>query len=328
MKNYSKKFICYMLVLTVIFSLAMSGCSNNEEATSQTEMVTVPAEGGVLNLAAYSPDTLNPLCTEYSCVRDYLYLMYEGLFIVNDDLTVRGVLAESYTAKDDNRVFHIKLKKGVKFHDGSAFTSQDVSDTFNYLSIYETQYKDVLSNIESYSTNGDYEFIIRLKSPQANFPVNLDFPILSSGLGMEDFMVPGTTYKLNGTGRYKYKKTNDYVNLILEKNPAWHSAEKVYIPQVCIRFVDDNDAIAYAFDSGETDIVTTEQGRWGEFSYTVNHKEYEITTTKYMFVGINTQNSIFSDVEFRRSFASIVDKKNIIDTIMFSHASIADTPIS
>ncbi len=328
MNGFTRNFKNLMLLAILGFVIIFSSCTGNKNGNMNPEAANMAKEGGVLNLAAYSPDTLNPLCTQYSCIRDYLYLVYEGLFVVNEDLSTKGVLAKDYKASKQNTVFTINLKKGVKFHDGTSFTSDDVIDTLNYISSYDTRYGDVLENVQSYSADTDYSVKITLKSPQANFPANLDFPILSSGLDSEDFTLPNTTYKINGTGRYKYKKTNNYVSMIFEKNTKWHSNAKVYIPEVCIRFVNDNNAIAYAFDSGETDMVTTESGRWGEFSYTVKHKAYEITTTKYVFVGFNTQNSVFSDAELRRNVASLVDKKTVISSVMFSHASVADTPIS
>lgn len=317
-----------LLAIVLALSLVLTGCIGiNKKSGIGAEQGYVPKGGGTLNLSAYSPDTLNPLSTHYSCIRDFLYLAYEGLYTVNEDLTVTPVLASGCKISDKNTVFRIDLKKGVKFHDGTAFTSKDVVATFDYIKTYETFCSHALENVEYYEADGDYTVEIGLKSPMVNFLCNLDFPILSSGLKAKAFEVPNYEYKINGTGRYMYHKTNQYSSLILKKNDSWHKDEAVHIPKVCIRYVNDNDAILYAFDSGETDIVTTERGRWGEFSYTAPHKPYEITTTRYMFVGINTRSSAFSDLELRKSLASLIDKEAIADSVMFSHACIADTPL-
>lgn len=328
MKSFGKyrklKIIFLLLAIVLIFT----SCSNKEDANMNPEGLNASKEGGVLNLASFPPDTLNPLTTEYASVRDYLYLAYEGLFVVNEDLTVKGVLAEDFKASKQNTVFKINLKKGVKFHDGTKFTSKDVIDTFKYIQMYETNYSDVLGNVQSFTADGDYKITITLKTPQANFPANLDFPVLSSGLSMEDFLVPNSKYKINGTGRYKFKEENEYQSLVLQKNTAWHCDDEVNIPTVNIRYVSDTDSIAYAFDAGETDMVTTEYGRWGEFSYKVKHRSFEITTTKYVFLGINTSGTAFSDAEYRRSILSVIDKGHITESFMFGHASVSDTPIS
>jgi len=316
------------LVFPLILMVALTGCLGiNKDSDIGAQQNYTPKGGGTLNLSSYSPDTLNPLTTKYSCIRDFLYLAYEGLFTVNEDLSVKNVLVSSYKVYDKNTTFLIRIKKGVKFHDGTSLTARDVVATFDYIKLYDTNYGDCLSNVKYYEAEDSYTVKIGLKSPQLNFLCNLDFPILSSGLKARDFDVPNKTYAINGTGRYKYHKTNPYTSLILTKNNSWHKDEPVYISEVCVRFVNDNDAILYAFDSGEADMVTTERGRWGEFSYTAGYKAHEITTTRYVYVGINTSNSAFSDLELRKSLNSLIDKKLISDSVMFSHSLVADTPL-
>ncbi len=322
MKAY--KLLCLILAL----SLCLTGCIGMGNKGIGADSGYTPQGGGTLNLSSYSPDTLNPLSTKYGCIRDFLYLAYEGLFIVNEDLGVTPVLAEEYRVSDKNKTYRISLKKGVKFHDGSSFTAKDVIATFDYIRTYDTPYSYALNNVSLYRADGDYAVVLELKSPMANFLGNLDFPILSSGLKYNDFSLPNSEYKINGTGRYKYASEDAYSSLTLEKNPSWHKEDPVYIPRVNIRYVNDNDAMLYAFDSGETDMISTERGRWGEFPYSTACKTYEITTTGYVYVGINTTSSAFSDIELRKSLYAVIDKEHIADTTMFSHAQIADTPIS
>ena len=325
---FIKKITGKLAVLALVLCIILSGCQKKDDANLDANAGALPSEGGVLNLASYSPDTLNPLTTQYSCVRDFLHLAYEGLFIVNEDLTVKNVLASGYKITENNTVFRIELKKDVKFHDGSAFNSDDVIATFEYIQSYDNPYSDVFDNVKGYNAEGDHAVVITLNSPGALFLNNLDFPILPSGLKAKDFEAPNYAFTMNGTGRYMYHKTNPYESMVLQKNPHWHGDTKVYIPQVCIRYVKDNDAILYAFDAGETDLITTERGRWGEYSHTGNYETYEVTTTKYSFIGINTASSAFADVELRRSVAALFDKEFIADSLMFSHASPADTPLS
>ena len=323
------KFIRNVILwVTVMAVIILAGCTGRDNANMDPLTGLDPIEGGVLNLAGYTPDTLNPLCTGYTCINDYMYLVYESLFIVNEDLTVKGVLAEGYKAREGNTLFEINLKKGVKFHNGTAFNADDVVATLDYIRMYETNYSSNLDNVKTYRKKGNYAVEIVLFSPMVNFPANLDFPILLSGLQSEDFALPNKSFKPIGTGRYKYGKTNPYESLILEANRNWHSDKKVYIPEVCIRFVDGENAIAYAFDSGETDMVTTDYGRWGEFPYTVKHKTYEVTTTGYLFAGLNTVNSAFADVNLRKGIAGRIDYRHIVESLLFSHAAKADSPLS
>src|SRR5512141_278505 len=51
---------------------------------------------------------------------------YEGLFGFDKDMKLIPGLAESYDVSKDGLVYTIKLKKGVKFHDGTDFKSDAV----------------------------------------------------------------------------------------------------------------------------------------------------------------------------------------------------------
>lgn len=319
-----------ILMLLLSFILIFTGCVSDkkENNTAAGNEDNAPKEGGVLNISSYSPDTMNPLMTQYSCVRDFLYLIYEGLFIVNEDLSARPVLASDYTVSEGNTVYTINLAENVTFHDGSAFDSSDVISTFEYIQNFDSIYTDSLSNVASYSAKGSKTVVITLKSPQANFVNNLDFPILPSGLSKAAFSVPNTSFTPIGTGRYVYANTIPYEGAELASNEKWKGSSKVYIPKVNIRFVRDNDGMLYAFDSGETDIITTERGRWGEFSYTGNYRTGEITTSKYTYIGINTRNSALADLDVRKAISDVIDKELLSDVLLFSHACVANSPIS
>ena len=319
-----------LLMLLLSISLIFTGCVSNEQespASSGTQD-KAPKEGGVLNLSSYSPDTMNPLMTQFSCVRDFLYLIYEGLFIVNEDLSAKPVLAEDYTVTDANTVYTITLAKNVTFHDGSAFDSADVVATFEYIQNYNSIYADNLANVASYRAKDGSTVVITLRSPQADFVNNLDFPILPSGISRTGFAVAGSSFTPIGTGRYVYARAIPYEGIELAVNGNWKGSAKVYIPKVNVRFVRDNESMLYAFDSGETDIITTERARWGEFSYTGNYRTGEVTTTRYTFIGLNTRSSALSDVEVRRAISDIIDKELLSDVLLFSHASVSQSPIS
>ena len=78
--------------------------------------VAVPAE----------PATLDPHKSSNRYNYTFNSNMFEGLYIRNDKAELVPGLAESVSVTPDGLTYTFKLRKGVKFHDGSAMTADDV----------------------------------------------------------------------------------------------------------------------------------------------------------------------------------------------------------
>ncbi|MBN1331445.1 peptide ABC transporter substrate-binding protein [Candidatus Dojkabacteria bacterium] len=90
-------------------------------------------DGGVQTV-----DFINPLIvTNMQLKRDIAELVYEPLIKVNQDGSLKKVLAESVIDAGDGKKFRIKIREGVKWHDGEDFTTDDVIATFNLLETLE-----------------------------------------------------------------------------------------------------------------------------------------------------------------------------------------------
>src|SRR5258708_17550755 len=111
-------------VTTAACLLAISGAVQPE----------TPKRGGTLNfgVVAEPPSTdchatttfamVHPVAPQYSTL-----LAFTG---PHDNLKIEGDLAESWEVSKDGLTYTFKLRKGVKFHDGSDFTSEDIKATY------------------------------------------------------------------------------------------------------------------------------------------------------------------------------------------------------
>ena len=119
---------------------------------------------------------------------------------------IKGDLAESWTISKDGLTYTFKLRKGVKFHDGSTFTSQDIKATYERLrdgprSVRQASYADI-DRIETPDAN---TVVFRLKKRNASMLSNFASPwdcVYSAAKLKQDPSYPERT--VMGTGPFTF----------------------------------------------------------------------------------------------------------------------------
>jgi peptide/nickel transport system substrate-binding protein len=142
-----------------------------------------PKTGGVLKFAvgAEPPNYdchaqtsfafIHPVRPHYSTLLEFDTAKYPA---------IKGDLAESWTVSKDGLAYTFKLRKGVKFHDGSTFSSEDIKATYErlrnppagVLSIRQASYAD----IASIETPDPLTVVFKLKKPNASMLTNFASP--------------------------------------------------------------------------------------------------------------------------------------------------------
>ena len=322
-----KKIICVILLI----ALSLNGCSlqKNETAEQTADSSAQITSGGEIKLGCVPIDTLNPLVSTHASICDFLSLIYEGLFEVMPDHSAVPVLASEYIASENNTVYTIKLKSGVKFHGSQPFGSDDVAATFNYIKMYGGKYASLMSNILSYETPSDESIVIKLLNPVADFVNLLDFPILPEGLLPEDFLAQTSSFIPNGTGMYCFDSKQDYKNIFLKINNYWHESDNLpHIEKVNIEILSDEETVISAFDAGAIDILTTSWKPVSEMNLTSSeYKSYDTEQNRYTFVGMNPGSALFDTIPERREIVASIDNKTITQDIMLGGAVEAYFPL-
>ena len=78
------------------------------------------------------PPHLDPTAGAAAAIDEIVYAnVFEGLTRINQNAEVLPALAKSWTISENGLKYTFKLRKGVKFHDGSSFDSSDVIFSLN-----------------------------------------------------------------------------------------------------------------------------------------------------------------------------------------------------
>ena len=277
-----------------------------------------------------NPATLNPLTNHDNFSNEVMPWISETL-LQRDENTYEWVprLASTYEVSKDKKTYTFALREGVKFHDGSEFTAEDVE--FSLL-VYRTDLygpgsqRSELENIEKVEVLDKHRIRVTLKTP--NFSSLQRMATVS--------IVPKATYgkkenvaRLNktiiGTGPYRLKEYQDGVRLILEANPDWwgrslpYFKDKYHFQRVTVRFGLDDEYKVLAVQKGDIDYATismtayltrTSGADWGKkyFAEKVNHQG--VVTTQNSFF-LNLRSPLFKDKRVRQALQFLFNRQEM-----------------
>jgi peptide/nickel transport system substrate-binding protein len=132
--------------------------------------MAVPANALEKNMVYSSPyniTTLDP-SVSYSTEVQYMANMYETLIKVNPPGSKEMfsyVLATGFTASDDGLAYTFTLRKGVKFHDGTAFTAEAVKFSIERTKKIGKGAAFIWGDLKEVNIVDDYTVKLILKSP-------------------------------------------------------------------------------------------------------------------------------------------------------------------
>src|SRR5215211_147843 len=106
--------------------------------------------GGVVNVATIGePPTLDPMVSTADLVGIVTQHFFETLFTFDKDWKVTPLLAASLPeVAEGGKIYTIKLRTGIKFHDGSDMTSEDVVASLKRWMEQASRGKQVAGNVE------------------------------------------------------------------------------------------------------------------------------------------------------------------------------------
>jgi peptide/nickel transport system substrate-binding protein len=184
----------------------------------------------------------------------------ETLFIVDAADRIVPVLAESVDVAADGMSVTFKLRKGVKFHDGTEFNAEAVK--YNLEVVYEAGVggSAALDNVESYDIIDDHTIKINLKAFDATFLMSLaqsGIGVMISPAALAKPTTPENAGKdhLVGTGPFLFDSWSYDQNIIMKRNPNYWQEGRPYLDEIEIRNIPDYTISVMAFKAGEVDMV-------------------------------------------------------------------------
>ncbi|MHB2263682.1 ABC transporter substrate-binding protein [Aliihoeflea sp. PC F10.4] len=298
-------------------------------------------------MAGKADDTVNmAFMRELESADPYFNTAREGILLshaVWDSLLYRNVETGEYEgnlATDwewvDDTTLELDLREGVTFHNGAAFTADDVVHTLNF-AIDPANAVRVPSNsnwIERAEKIDDHKVRLVLKAP---FPAAEEFlagplPIYPKDY-YEEVGPQGMALKPVGTGPYRVVELEVGGRFVLERNENYHEGPKPAgkVGRIVIRTLPEVNTQIAELMNGSLDLlwnVPTDQAE--RLEQTGN---FEVTSGPAMRIGYLTFDSTgravkdgpLTDKRVRQAIYHAIDRQAIVDALLKGSAEVIDS---
>jgi len=198
--------------------------------------------------------SMDPYANNETATNSILSNIFDPLVAFDKDIKTYPALATSWSNPEPT-VWIMNLRKGVKFHNGSAFTADDVVFSFNRMKNWDKSgFKGKVSMIKSMTKIDDFTVKITTNKP---------FPILLRKLSYLNILDKETLEGKSdqwiglhaiGTGAYKLDSWSKGDSIKLSANPNYWKGKATY-DKVLLRPLTNNATRVAAMLSGEVDLI-------------------------------------------------------------------------
>ena len=263
------------------------------------------------------PSTLDPLSPANTADgRSILFNVFEGLVKIESDGSFSPAAAETWAVEENGGVYSFMLREGLKFHDGSALSPEDV--VFSLNTAREARFTG-FTQIQKIETFGERGLRIILREPDLEFLHCLTIGIVPRNN-------PDRERKPLGLGPFSIESYSPQRSLILRKNPYYRRGDIPKLEKVTVVFMADQDALLLGLRGGSIDGA----GLTGALVEQLDPGAYDIVegySNMVQLLALNNEVKPLDDVRVRQAINYGVDVREIIDTAFYGRGEPSGSPL-
>jgi oligopeptide transport system substrate-binding protein len=317
------------LLLAALLILPSAGCQ--------------PSSGGegILNLWDTGPLTLDPaIAADYS---SYVYVMqiFSGLVGLDENLAVVPDIAQSWEVSSDDTTYTFHLVEGARFQSGRQVTAGDLKysweracDPATGSGTAVTYLGDIVgardmlagtaTQISGVEVIDDHTLRVTIDAPKTYF---LDKLAYATAFVVDRSNVESGAHwwlQPDGTGPFRLKQWTLGQKLVLERNQNYYG-KPANLAQVVFHF--STVAPMALYETGQIDAAPVSTSYIDEATDESSSLHLELSVTPELslyYIGFNTAEPPFDDVNVRQAFCLAVDKAHIVNVILRDMVSVAE----
>lgn len=350
----------YLLILTVLLSLVLTGCAQTTPQPGTAPAASTPAEPAPAQPAAPSspaarktiivgladaPTILDPADHRSRHTETVLRNMFDGLLTRDTRSGTHLELAQDLNWLDD-LTLEINLRQGITFHDGSPLTADDVVFTFNriiqenmieYPEAHTSPRKGLIAPLASIEKTGDYTVVMHFSDP---WPVAQQMLVHQQVLPkayVEEVGTQGFLEKPLGTGPFRFVSASvGLEEVVMERFDGYYGgapglppADPACVDQVIFKVIPEASTRVAALLAGEVHIIQAVPPDL--IALLEGNPNVQVKTapgTAPIWMDMNVNQPPFDDVRVRQAFNYAIDKDLIVETIYSGRAEVLPGALS
>jgi peptide/nickel transport system substrate-binding protein len=283
--------------------------------------------GGTLKVATIGePPTLDEHQTTVEITAIIGYCMYETLFTYDTQYQPIPMLAESHSLSEDKLVHTIKLRQGVRFHNGETMTADDVIASVNRWGQISGVGKRLFEAMNELAKVDDYTIEFRMKRPYGTLLIALAHNTQACVIYPKSVIDAGTLEPNEaaiGTGPYKLveRQADRYIRFqrfeeysALPGEPNGYGGHKYqYLDEIQFIPVPDEAARVAGLQAGDY-----------HYAMNIGNDQYEILKdapgivaeimhpTNWDVIFLNWKSPLMSNLAMREAFRAALDHKPML----------------
>jgi peptide/nickel transport system substrate-binding protein len=316
-------------------------------SSAQSAPATTPASAGTTAQAAGAPQkggtlrvglsvdvaTLDPHLSGSKFDRQVYHNLFDPLFILDEKLNIQPNLVESYQTPDPQSLV-LKLRSGVKFHDGTDLNADAVRFNFDRMANDpKSVRKGEVANIGSTEVVDPLTLKINLKQPDSTL-----LATLTDRAGM--MISPAVVEKLGadlgnnatgaGTGPYQFVEWVPDDHVLLKRNDSyWNTSVGPYLDQIRYRPIPDDTVKLQSLQNNEIDVLDYLAPRNVSIAKSDSSLVViDVPSLAAFWFTLNTTKAPFNDKNLRLALTYALDVDALVKAVYLGVGVAANGPIS
>jgi peptide/nickel transport system substrate-binding protein len=249
---------------------------------------------------------------------DTIWLVWDRLIQLDSNLQPQPMLAESWDVSPDFKRIKLNLRKGVTWHSGREFTSDDVRWNFEHIrdpKVGAGQLTSIGNAFGSLDTPDKYTVVLTASNPQPAAFDNFEYINMCDRETLEG---PDAKTTAVGTGPFVFGEWAPGNHIALTKNANYWQSGKPYLDGITINVGLDPQTMVTQFEAGSLDAIKTPP--IPDFVRLKGDAKYQCLTNpytgSYYFLGTNVAFPPLDNKLVRQALNYAIDRQRFTNTVL------------